>query len=242
VRKKVIITLILTLTTVNLSVGQKFKKDLEAGLYQSTPDWIFVHQLVSDTIKSFKLMESRAHFDKVSKVLFDSIPKWKLFKPRKGKSKGRKVDEIVKVNKGQYSIVYNLDTVFSLINFVKRDIGYEMYFSELKVDKKELIKSVARDTTNYFKYYVFPIDDIQKLKGLKDLNKINQSDFLDFMDYFEKNKTQYLEQIKSSKSKSLYGTIEINEIFVKTLLELEYNPILMPGDLDNLYRKYKPRR
>src|SRR5690606_7618205 len=123
-------------------------------------------------------------------------------------------------------------------NFVRRDIGYEMYFSQHKVDEKEVIKSIHNDTTNYFKFYLFTIDDLKELKKLKDLNKINQSDFMDLPDYFDKNKKQYLEQIKS---RSLYGAIETNEVLVKLLLELKYNPIIMPGDFEILYKKHKPK-
>jgi hypothetical protein len=240
--RRLIITLTLTLTAFSVSIGQNFKKDIENGLYLSSPDWIFVQQLVSDTLKSFKLIESRYHYDKVAQVLFDSIPKRQIFKPRKSKRDLGKMNDLLKLNKNQYSIIYSIDSGFNAYNFIKKDIGYEMYFSKHKVDKKDLVKSITHDTTDYFTFCAFTLADIKELKKLKDFNSISQADFDALTDYMEKNKTRYLKQLKDSKVKSMYGTVETNEILVKVLLALKYNPMLVPGDFDKVYKKYRPKR
>jgi hypothetical protein len=150
------------------------------------------------------------------------------------------MDDILKINKGQYSIIYKIDSGFNAISFVKKDIGYEIHFSKHKVAKKDLPKVIIQDTTNYFTFCAFTLADLKKLKRLKDFNNINQTEFETLMDHFENNKARYLKQLKDSKIKSLYGTIETNEMLVKVLLELKYNPIIMPGDFDRIYQKYRP--
>ena len=77
---------------------------------------------------------------------------------------------------------------------------------------------------------------------MKDFNSINQTDFDALTDYMEKNKARYVKQLKDSKVKSMYGTVETNEILVKVLFALKYNPIIMPGDFDQVYKKYRPKR
>jgi len=188
------------------------------------------------------LIESRYHYDKVAQVLFDSIPKRQIFKPRKSRRDLGKMDDLLRINKNQYSIIYRIDSGFNTYNFIKKDIGYEMYFSKYKVDKKDLAKSITQDTTDYFTFYAFTLADIKELKKLKDFNSINQTDFDALTDYMEKNKARYVKQLKDSKVKSMYGTVETNEILVKVLFALKYNPIIMPGDFDQVYKKYRPKR
>jgi hypothetical protein len=137
--RRTIITLIITLTVSSVSFGQNFKKDLERGLYSTSPDWIFVLQLVSDSLKGFKLVESRHHYDKVSQVLFDSIPPRQIFKPRKSNRDRGKIGGILKVKDGHFTVVYKIDSGFNTYNFVRRDIGYEMYFADYKVERKKLL-------------------------------------------------------------------------------------------------------
>jgi len=234
--------LTLTLTVSSTSIGQNFKKDLERGLYSTSPDWVFVLQLVSDSLKGFKLIESRQHYDQVALVLFDSIPKRQIFTPRRSRRNREKIDDILKVKDGHFAVIYEIDSGFNTYNFVRRGIGYEMYFADYKVEKKELNKSILSDTTNYFIFYEFTLDDLKELKKLKNLNDISESEFNDLMTFIEEEKTKYQRQLANSKSKSLYGTIESNQILTKILLEKQFNPIIMPGDFDKIYKKYRPKR
>ena len=240
--RRLITTLTLTLTAFSVSFGQNFRKDIESGLYFSSPVWIQVHQLVSDTLKSFKLIESRYHYNKVTMVLYDSVPKRKLYEPRKSERGSGKITDILKIDKSQYSIIYTTDKGFNSVNYIKRDIGYEMYFSRHEVKREDLVKSIKHDTTTYLKFCSFTLSDIKKLRKLKNLNDINQTDFESLMAYIDKYKTDYLEKVRKSKTRSLYGTVETNEMLVKVLLELKYNPLIMPGDFDRLYKKYRPKR
>ncbi len=232
----------MTLTVSSVSFGQNFKKDLKSGLYSSSPDWIFVLQLVSDSLKGFKLIESRHHYDKVALVLFDSIPTQQIFAPRKAKRDLGKIDDILKVKDRHFTVVYEIDSGFNTYNFVRKNIGYEMYFSDYKVEKTQLRKSILGDTTNYFTFYEFTVDDLKELQKLRNLNDISEKEFNDLMAFIEKEKTKYQRQLANSKSKSLYGSIESNQILTKILLEKGYNPIIMPGDFDKTYRKYRPKR
>jgi hypothetical protein len=208
----------------------------------SSPDWILVQQLVSDSLKSFKLIESRFHYDKVTMALFDSIPRRKLYGPRKSDRDGRKITDILKINKSNYSIIYSTDKGFNSVNYIKRDVGYEMYYSKHEVKKEDLVKSIKQDTATYLRFFAFTLSDLKKLRNLKNLNDINQADFETLMTYIDKYKADYLERVKKIKTRSLYGTIETNEMLVKVLLDLKYNPIIMPGDFDRIYKKYRPKR
>jgi hypothetical protein len=83
---------------------------------------------------------------------------------------------------------------------------------------------------------------LKELRKLKNLNDISENDFNDLMTFIDKEKTKYHRQLANSKSKSLYGTIENNQILTKILLEKRYNPIIMSGDFDKIYKKYRPKR
>jgi hypothetical protein len=39
-----------------------------------------------------------------------------------------------------------------------------------------------------------------------------------------------------------YGIIESREMIIKSLLELKYNPLIDPNDLDKTRDKFKPKR
>jgi len=240
--RRTIITLTFTLVAFSASLGQKFKKDIENGLYSSSPDWIFVLQLVSDSLKGVKLTESKHHYDKVTQVLYGFIPKIQLYEPRKSKRDLGKIHKILKVNRNHHSIIYKIDSGFNAYNFVKKEIGYDMYFSKYKVEEKDLVNSILRDTSNYFAYSEFTLTDLKELKKLKNFNDISESEFNELMNFIDKEKPKYLRQLANSKTKSLYGTIENNEVLAKILLEKKYNPIIRPGDFDRIYKKYRQKR
>jgi hypothetical protein len=240
--RRTIITLTLTLTAFSVSLGQNFKTDIENGLYSSSPDWIFVLQLVSDSLKGIKLTESKHHYDKVTQVLFGFIPKTQIYEPRKLKPDLGKINDILKVNKNHYSIIYKIDSGFNAYNFVKKEIGYDMYFSTYKVKKKDLVNSILSDTTKYFAFSEFTLTDLKELKKLKNFNDISESEFNELMNSIDKERPKYLRQLANSKTKSLYGTIENNEVLVKILLEKKYNPIIRPEDFDRIYKKYRQKR
>lgn len=233
--KKIIL---LTLLSGNL-LGQSLKDDLKLGLYQSSPDWIIVHQLVSDTIKTYKLHESRSHFDKVVLALFDSIPKGDLPDVYKRRKREIGITDIFIINDRHTAIIYDRDSVFGVLNFIRKDLGYEFYPSKYKGKKESLRQSILQDTTDYFKFNAFTLNDIKRLRALKDFNSIGKTEFDSLLAFANSQKQRHTRQINNSETKSMYGTVESNAILVKILLQLEYNPLILPGDFDKVYKKYK---
>jgi hypothetical protein len=232
--------LLLTLLSTHL-YGQSLLDDLKLGLYQSSPDWIIVHQLVSDTIRTYKLHESRSHFDKVVLALFDSIPKGDLPGAYRRRKREIGVTDILLINDRHTSIIYDRDSVFGILNFIKSEFGYEFYTSKHKVKRDSLTNSILRDTTDYFKFSAFTLDDIKRLRTLKDFKTISKTEFDNLLTVLISLKQRHARQISNSETKSMYGTVESNEILVKILLQLKYNPLILPGDFDKVYEKYRER-
>lgn len=235
--KKIIL---LTLLTTQL-YGQSLKEDLKLGLYQSSPDWIIVHQLISDTVKTYKLHESRMHFDKVALALFDSIPKRDLPEPYRRRKREVPITDLLIINDRHTSIIYDRDSVFGVLNFIKTEFGYELYSSRYRVKRELLVNSILQDTIDYFKYSVFTLDDIKRLRTLKNFKTISKTEFDNLLAVANSLKPRHTRQISNSETKSMYGTVESNEIIVKILLQLGYNPLIFPGDFNEIYKKYRDR-
>ena len=83
------------------------------------------------------------------------------------------MDDLLRINKNQYSIIYRIDSGFNTYNFIKKDIGYEMYFSKYKVNKKDLAKSITQDTTDYFTFYAFTLANLRFKSLAQQISKSN---------------------------------------------------------------------
>ncbi|KAA9338825.1 hypothetical protein [Adhaeribacter soli] len=231
---------ILLVFTSYLSFGQSFKSDLKEGLYSSSPDWIIVRQLTSDTLQMYKLLETKEHFNKVALVLFDFVPEIQNINKRRNRA--TKVDEFIVINDHRFALVFGRDSLFNILNFLKKDTGYEYYGSSYKVKRNLLVESIRKDTTDYFTFSAFTIADLKKIKKLKPLSAINEEEFNIVLNILKNREEKYFKQIENNESRSMYGTVEIHEILVKILLELGYNPILKIGEFDQIYKKYKPEK
>jgi hypothetical protein len=230
--------LIFKLATASVCIGQDFKKDFVDGLYQPSPDGIIVYQLKSDTLQSFKLTESKFHFERVTKILFDSIPKRRFFELGKNNQKRIRIADVLKIRKGKHSVILSSDSLFNVFSFIKRDVGYEMYFSKYKVKKEELANTIRRDTTDSFKFHIFNLNDLEKLKKLKNFNDVTENEFNELMNSIESHKTMCLQQLKNNQTE--YGRLEEHEILIKALLEKKYNPLVRPKDFDKILKKHRP--
>jgi hypothetical protein len=233
--KKIIL---LTLLSVNL-FGQSLKDDLKRGLYQPSPDWIVVHQLVTDTIFTFKLQESKIHFDQVAPALFDSIPKIHLWEDRDRIKREVGFSDMLQINEKHTSFVYDQDSLFDVLHFIKKeDLGYEYYFSKHRVAQEDLEKSIRKDTTDYFKFTAFTLNDIKQLRSYKDFNGISKTEFDSLLGYVRSQNQILTNQLNNNEDISMYGSLENNEIVVKILLHFKYNPFIFPGTYTKVYKKY----
>lgn len=179
------------------------------------------------------------HFDKVALALFDSIPKGDLPEPYRRRKREVPINDFLIINDRHTSIIYDRDSVFGVLNFIKTEFGYELYSSKYKVKKEWLANSILRDTTDYFKYSAFTLADIKRMRTLKNFKTISKTEFENLLVIADSLKPRHARQISNSETKSMYGTVESNEIIVKILLQLGYNPLIFPGDFDEIYKKYR---
>uniref|UniRef100_UPI0040478D10 hypothetical protein n=2 Tax=Roseivirga sp. TaxID=1964215 RepID=UPI0040478D10 len=233
--KKVIL---LTLLSVNL-FGQSLNDDLKRGLYQPSPDWIVVHQLVADTIFTFQLQSSKIHFDQVAPALFDSIPKIYTWEGRERIKREVGFTDMREIDEKHTLFTYDQDSLFNVLHFIKKeDLGYEYYFSKHRVAKVDLAKSIHQDTTDYFKFTAFTLDDIKQLKSYKDFTGISKTEFDSLLDYVRSQNQILTNQLNNNEDISMYGSLENNEIVVKILLHFKYNPFIFPGVYTKVYKKH----
>jgi hypothetical protein len=258
--RQTIITLTLTLTAASISFGQNFNKDIKHGLYLWSSGLVI--QQISDTLKIFKLMESKRHYYKVANAVPDS---YKLFgasqpipielypisdthKPTDILIKATKITDIIESGKSRFSIIFPNKEGFYSANFIKCDFGYEMNFSRHQVKKKAVIASVKRDTAVYFKLYAFTLDDLSNLKKLKDFNDIDEAESDALATVYQNCIDKNVKLMEGNKTFGIafdglesYGIVEGRELIIKSLIEQKYNPLIAPNDFDLIYEKLKPR-
>jgi hypothetical protein len=187
--RRIITTLTLTLTVFSISLGQNFKKDIKDGLYLWSSGLVI--QQISDTLRIFKLMESKRHYYKVADAVPDShklygeshpipsesYPISDTHKPTDILIKAPRITDIIELNVSRFSIIFPEEKGFNSANFIKCDFGYEMYLSNHDIKRKEVKESIIQDTTSYFKIYAFTLTDLRNLGQLKNFSDIDQTDF-----------------------------------------------------------------
>ena len=250
--KRTIITLSLTLTTLG-ALGQDFKKDIKDGLYIWSVGLVI--QLDSDTLKTFKIIQSKPHFYRVSNVVSDSIAKlklpketdpiWNEIKPVDRIIEPTKPTYVAETGKSRYSIMYPSKHGFMSVNFIKREFGYEMHFSEHNVKKKKAVNAVKRDTVTYFMLCAFTLDDLRNLKMLKDFNNMNSTETEALATAVQECAEKNVKLFDRNKNFGMVfddpmGIIGGRELLIKSLLELRYCPLIDSNDPDFIFDKMKP--
>ena len=143
--------------------AQGLENDLKGGLYQLTPDWIVVHQLDSGVIYTTKLRQAHSHYDKVTKILFDSIPSGKI----EGKDKREKwyggYLEVVEVGERHNVLIFQKDTLYIALNFKRKEIGYDVFITKYTEKDGVDMGCINNDTLDCFSYTFFNIEDIRSL-------------------------------------------------------------------------------
>jgi len=236
---KYIVALTLFFICSQHSVSAQLKKDIEAGLYFSTPDWIFVQQLKNDTLESFKLLHSREHFEKVTRILVDSILKSKSQDYSSRDTDKRKIVEILEISDKRGALIFHSDSGYNASLYIRKQDKYEMYWGFFNRNKKKLIKELIDDTKDYFMISSFTLHDLVVLSKKKKLSQATAAGIDSILNYIYANKERFSAQARNNKQISMYGSMEGNEILVKVLMELNYYPIVFPGEFDKIYRKYK---
>jgi hypothetical protein len=165
--RQTIITLTLALTVSSVSFGQNFKRELKDGLYVWSAGLVI--QEISDTIRIFKLLESKQHYYRVASAVPDS---YRLFGSRQPISrdafpipdnhrpydiviKATKITDIIEFGESRYSVIFPNKEGFYSVNFTKREYGYEMNLSRYDVKKKLVSAFVKKD--NYHILYVIRV-------------------------------------------------------------------------------------
>lgn len=254
--RRTIITLTLTLIAFSVSIGQNFKKDIKDGLYLWSSGLVI--QQTTDSLKIIQLRVSKSHLYKVADVVSDSItkekmlsetdPMWERIKPADTYRliKPSKIVDILELSKSRFSIIFVAEKGFTSANFVKRNSGYEMYFSNHDVTIKKVKESIRRDTVTYFMLYAFTLDDLRNLKALKKFDNMNPTETealaTAVQECAEKNVKLF-----DRKSKNFgmvfddpMGIIGGRELLIKSLLELGYQPLIDSNDPDLIFDKLKP--
>lgn len=150
--RQTIIILTVTLTAFSVSFGQNFKREIKDGLYLWSGGLVI--QEISDTLRIFKLMESKQHYYRVASVVSDShklfgeqqpIPR-ELYpipdthRPSDIIVKATKITDIIEFGESRFSIIFPNKEGFYSANFTKRGFGYEMNFSKYDVEKKKVFE------------------------------------------------------------------------------------------------------
>ncbi|MCZ8215840.1 MAG: hypothetical protein O9262_06340 [Cyclobacteriaceae bacterium] len=253
--KRTITVLIITLITSSVLFGQNFKRDIKEGLYVWSPG--FVIQQNSDSFKIVQLRVSKTHFLKAADVLYDSITKSKLLSTleplldeiRPSDTyriiKPSKIIDIVEFGKDRFSIIVPTDKGFNSVNFIKRDFGYEMYFSNHEVKSNRIKQSIKRDTVTYFKLYAFTLDDLRNLKALKNFDNMNPTETEALATAFQECAERNVKLFDRNKNFRMVfddpmGIIGGRELLIKSLIEIRYCPLIDSNDPDFIFEKMKP--
>jgi hypothetical protein len=258
--RRTIITLTLALTVSSVSFGQNFKKELKEGLYVWSAGLVI--QEISDTVRIFKLMESKQHYYRVASVVLDS---YKLFgseqpishdsypipdthRPSDRIIKATKITDIIESGDSRYSVIFPNKEGFYSVNFTKREYGYEMNFARYDVKKKLVSASVKKDTTTYFTLYSFTLDDLSNVRKLKNFADINETEVEALATVYQNCIDKNIKLIEGNKTFGIaidgsdsYGTIEGREFIIKSLIELKYNPLIGASDPDMIFEKLRPK-
>jgi hypothetical protein len=252
---RAIITLILTLTVFCVSFGQNFKKDIKGGLYLWSLGLVI--QQTTDSLKIVQLRVSKSHFYKVADVVNDSItkekmlpesdPMWATIKPADTYRLIRpsKIVDILELSKSRFSIIFAAEKGFNSANFIKRDFGYEMYFSNHDVTRKKVKESIKRDTATYFMLYAFTLDDLRNLKAFKNFNNMNPTETEALATAVQECAEKNVKLFDRNKNFGILfddpmGIIAGRELLIKSLLELRYYPLIDSNDPDFIFDKMKP--
>lgn len=255
--RRTITSLIITLTTFSVSFGQNFKKDIKEGLYLWSPGLVI--QQTSDSLKIVQLRVSKTHWLKVADVLYDSMTKTKLLSTleplldeiRPSDTyriiKPSKIIDIVEFGGGRFSIIIPTNKGFNSLNFIKRDFGYEMYFSNHEVKSNRIKESIKRDTVTYFKLYAFTLDDLRNLKALKHFNNMNPTETEALATAFQECTERNVKLFDRDQTFGIafdevdpMGIIGTRELLIKSLLERGYYPLIDSNDPDFIFDKIKP--
>ncbi len=247
--RRTITALIITLTTSSVLFGQNFKRDIKEGLYLWSPGLVI--QQTSDSLKIVQLRESKTHLLKVADVLYDSLTKAKLLSTSEPlldeirPSDTYRIKDIVEFGRGRFSIIVPTDKGFNTVNLIKRDFGYEIYFSNHEVKSNRIKESIKRDTVTYFKLYAFTLDDLRNLKALKNFDNMNPTETEALATAVQKCAEENVKLFDRNKNFRMVfddpmGIIGGRELLIKSLLELRYYPLIGPYDLDLIFDKLEP--
>jgi hypothetical protein len=236
-RLSFLITICLIFAVKNLS-AQSFVEDLKRGIYQLTPDWIVVHQLDSGMIYTTKLRQEHYHFNLLINVLFDTLPFDKIEAPYKKQSWAGEHYQLLKINEEQSALILESDTLFSAINFKRKEIGYEVFVTEYSKKMPPLLNQIKKDTLDYFTYSFFNLEDVRLLIEMKKFSSVTETEFRAMLKLAESRSQFYGKQIENTGKYSTYGSAETTEILVKVLFDLGYNPLIFPGEFTNMYKKF----
>lgn len=253
--RRTITALIITLTTSSVLFGQNFKTDIKKGLYLWSPGLVI--QQTSDSLKIVQLRVSKTHLLKVADVLYDSMTKVKLLSTSEPLLdeirpsdtyriiKPSKIKDIVEFGRRRFSIIVPTDKGFNTINFIKRDFGYEVYFSNHEGKGNRIKESIKRDTVTYFKMYAFTLDDLRNLKALKNFDNMSQTETEALATAVQECAEENVKLFDRNKNFRMIfddpmGIIGGRELLIKSLLELRYYPLIDANDTDIIFDKMKP--
>lgn len=170
---------------------------------------------------------------------------WNEIKPVDRLIENIKPTYISETGKSRCSIVYPSKGGFMSVNFIKRHFGYEMHFSEHKVEMKKALETVKRDTVTYFMLYAFTLDDLRNLKGLKNFNNMNPTETEALATAVQECAEQNIKLFDRNENFGIafddpIGIIGGRELLIKSLLELGYYPLIDSNDTDFIFDKIKP--
>lgn len=239
--KKATITLILTFSVL-ASFGQNFQKDIENGLYIRSSG--LVCQLSFDTLKVFKLSDSKSHYYEFGKIVFDTLTiaeNHEFWDRKKPSERFSYLTNTIQIDKSRFSIVYPTETGFNSINYDRKELGYEMSFSEHNVSRENLKKSIVEDTAQYLTFYAFTSTDLKNIKSLKKFKNITTSEFEDVLTTIGKYESLVRNHMnmKSNSFLKSNGITEMREVLIKGLIELGFNPLIEDTEINTKIEAYK---
>ena len=255
--RQTIITLTLTIAAFSVSIGQNFKKDIEGGLYLWSSGLVI--QQTTDSLKIIQIRVSKSHLYRVIDVVSDSATKQKML-PESDPMwatikladtyrliKPSKILDILELSKSRFSIIFAAEKGFTSANFIKRDFGYEMYFSNHDVRRKKVKESIRRDTVTYFMLYAFTLDDLRNVKALKHFNNMNSTETEALATAFQECAEQNVKLFDRDQTFGIafnevdpMGIIRTRELLIKSLLERGNYPLIDSNDPDFIFDKIEP--